>query len=34
MFAFIPCEIMKVSQDDQIQYKHDSEAVSWWMEQN
>ena len=35
LFAFIPCETVKVSQDDQILIlKHDSEAVSWWMEQN
>ena len=34
MFAFIPCETVKVSEDDQFEYKPDSEAVSWWMEQN
>ena len=35
-FFFIHCKTVKVSQNDQIQmqYKHYSEAVSWWMEQN
>ena len=35
MFAFIICETVKVSEEMiKFEYKHDSEAVSWWMEQN
>ena len=34
MFAFIPFEIVKVSEDDQIRYKHDLQVFSWWMDKN
>ena len=34
MFAFIPCEIVKVSQDDKLEYKHDLQVFSWWMDKN
>ena len=33
-FVFIHCKTVKVSKDDQFECKHDSQVVSWWMEQN
>ena len=34
MFAFIPCKTVKSVKMTKFEYKHDSEAVSWLMEQN
>ena len=34
MFAFTPCETVKVSEDDQFEYKHDLQVFSWWMDKN
>ena len=34
MFAFIPGKLWKSVKMIKFKYKHDSEAVSWWMEQN
>ena len=34
MFAFIPVKLWKSVKMIKFEYKHDSEAVSWWMEKN
>ena len=34
MFALIPVKLWKSVKIIKFEYKHDSEAVSWWMEQN